>query len=88
MSKNVKVELNLPGLNELMKSAEMQSALRDAGNAVASAAGNEYACDVNTINWIAIANVYPDSAEAAHDNFKNNSLLKAVGAVGLSTSKR
>lgn len=87
MSKKVKVELNLPGLNELMKSAEIQSALRDAGNAVASAAGNEYACEVNIINWIAIANVYPNSASAAHDNFKNNSLLKAVSTVGLSTSK-
>lgn len=88
MSKKVEVELNLPGLNELMKSSEMQSALRDAGEAVARAAGDDYACDVNTINWIAIANVYPDSKEAAHENFKNNSLLKAIGSVGLSMSKR
>lgn len=88
MSKKVEVELNLPGLNELMKSGEIQSALSAAGNAVAQAAGNDYACRVDVINWIAIANVYPDSEEAASDNFKNNSLLKAVGTVGLPTSKR
>ena len=88
MSKKVEVELNLPGLNELMKSSEMQAALRDAGNSVARSAGSDYACDVDVINWIAIANVFPNSREAAHDNFKNNSLLKAVGSVGLSMSKR
>ena len=88
MSKKVEVELNLPGLNELMKSSEMQAALRDAGNSVARSAGSDYSCDVDVINWIAIANVFPNSREAAHDNFKNNSLLKAVGSVGLSMSKR
>ena len=87
MSK-VKIELNLPGLNELMKGSEIQSALQDAGNAVARAAGNDYACDVHVINWVAVANVYPDSQQAAHENFTNNSLLKAVGTVGLPMSKR
>ena len=85
---NVKIELNLPGLNELMKGNEIQSALRDAGNAVAQAAGGDYACDVDVINWIAIANVYPNSQSAARDNFKNNTLLKAVGSVGLPMSKK
>ena len=66
----------------------MQKALSDAGNAVARAAGNDYACDVDVINWIAIANVFPNSKDAAHENFKDNTLLKAVGAVGLPMSKR
>lgn len=83
----VEVELNLPGLNELMKGPEMKAALQEAGSAVARAAGGDYACDVDTLNWIAIANVYPNSKEAAHENFKSNSLLKAIGSVGLSTSK-
>ena len=87
MAKKVEVELNLTGLNELMKSSEMQSALQTAGNAVAQAAGKDYACQVDVINWIAIANVYPNSKEAAHENFESNSLLKAVGSVGLSTNK-
>lgn len=87
MSNKVKVELNLPGLNELMKGPEIQSALSAAGNAVIQSAGGDYACDVDVINWIAIANVYPDSKEAAHDNYKNNTLLKALGSTGLKMSK-
>lgn len=84
---DIRFELNLQGLNELMKSPEMQSVLLDAGHAVAGAAGSGYAAEVHTANYIAISNVYPDSREAAHDNFKNNSLLQAVGKVGLRTSK-
>ena len=88
MNKKVEIELNLQGLNELMKSPEMQSALNSAGNAVAQAAGGDYACQVDVINWVAIANVYPNSEKAAHENYTSNSLLKAVGSVGLPTSKR
>mgnify|MGYP006896794247 CR=1 FL=1 len=40
---DVKFELNLQGLNELMKSPEMQSALDDAGAQVAMIAGSDYA---------------------------------------------
>ena len=87
MAKNVKFELNLPGLNELMKSTEMQSTILEAGKAVASSAGADYAAEVHTANWIAISNVYPNSRSAAHENFEQNTLLKAVGSVGLRTSK-
>ena len=38
---DVKFELNLAGLNELMKSSEMQNALLEAGQAVARNAGSE-----------------------------------------------
>lgn len=82
MSK-VQIELNLQGINEMMKSEEIQAHLQAAGNAVANAAGVGYAAQTSTIRWVAITNVYPDTKEAAHDNFKNNSLLKAVGSVGL-----
>lgn len=87
MANDVKFKLNLAGLNELMKSAEMQSALLEAGNAVASSAGSEYAAEVHVANWIAISNVYPNSQQAAHENFKDNTLLKALGSVGLSQTK-
>lgn len=88
MAKDVKFKLNLPGLNELMKSSEMQSALLDAGRAVAGSAGSDYAAEVHTANWIAISNVYPDSKKAANDNFRHNTLLKALGSVGLSMGKK
>ena len=84
---DVKFVLNLPGLNELMKSPEMQDALLEAGRAVAGSAGSDYAAEVHTANWIAISNVYPDSKRAAHENFKKNTLLKALGSVGLPMRK-
>lgn len=87
MSK-VKIELNLPGLNELMKGKEIQSVLKEAGEAVAQSAGSDYASSVDVINWIAIANVYPNSQRAASENFRDNTLLKAVGSVGLPMSKK
>ena len=87
MANDVKFKLNLEGLNELMKSSEMQSALLEAGKAVASAAGEDYAAEVHVANWIAISNVYPESRKAAHENYEDNTLLKAVGSVGLRQSK-
>ena len=79
--------LNLQGLNELMKSDEMVSVLEECGRAVAEAAGDDYASSVHQANFVAIANVYPDSKRAANENFHENTLLKAVGSVGLSTQK-
>lgn len=87
MANRVKFKLNLPGLNELMKSPEMQDALLEAGQAVAQSAGSDYAAEVHTASWIAISNVYPDSKQAAHENFKDNTLLKAIGSVGLKQTK-
>lgn len=74
-------KLNLAGLNELMKSAEMQSVLEDAGQRVASAPGGSYGSRVHTASFVAICNVYPEDANAAKDNAKNNTLLKALGSV-------
>lgn len=84
---NVKFKLNLPGLRELMKSSEMQSALLEAGQSVASSAGDEYAAQVHTADYMAISNVYPNSKKAAHENFKDNTLLKAAQSSGLRMSK-
>lgn len=83
----VKFELNLQGLNELMKSDEMVSVLEKCGRAVAEAAGADYASGVHQADFVAIANVYPDSKRAANENYHENTLLKAVGSVGLSTHK-
>lgn len=87
MAKKVKFELNLQGLNELMKSAPMQAALQEAGDAVAQAAGDGFAARTDVINYVAITNVYADTNEAKKKNLEDNALLKGVGAVGLPTSK-
>ena len=84
---DVEFELNLSGLQEIMKSGEMQSALSEAGAAVAQAAGGDYEYRVHTASFASLCNVYPDSKEAAKENYETNSLLKAAGAVGLPMSK-
>lgn len=87
MGKNVKIELNLAGINELMKSAEIEGALLQAGQAVANAAGDGYEAEVHQADYVAISNVYPATKEAAKENYKENTLLKAVGSVGLPMHK-
>lgn len=84
---DVKFELNLKGLNELMKSSEMESALLEAGEAVASAAGADYGASVHQASFVAICNVYPNSEEAARENYEQNTIEKAVGMVGLERTK-
>lgn len=77
-------KLNLPGLNELMKSQEMQAHLHEAGEVVARAAGSDYDHKTYTLNYVAVENIFPASKNAAHENFTHNTLLKALGSVGLS----
>ena len=86
MSK-VKIELNLEGINEMMKSGPIQGAVLEAGQAVAAAAGEGYAAEVHQANWVAISNVYAETPEAKRDNLRNNTLLKALGSTGLPMSK-
>lgn len=79
---NLKFELNLPGLNELMKSPEMQQILDAAALKIADAAGEGYAIEAaHPIRFVSIASVLPGDFETALDNSKNNTLLKAVGRV-------
>lgn len=84
---DVKFELNLPGLNELMKSPEMQAVLDEAGERVRQAAGDGYATSSRTGRFIGFCNIYPDDSKAAKDNSANNTLLKALSATGLRMSK-
>lgn len=87
MANQVKFKLNLPGLNELMKSAEMQAALSEAGAEVAAIAGEGYAHDTHVANFVAIENVYTATGRAYGDNMKNNTLEKALRQAGLPTTK-
>lgn len=84
---DVKFKLNLPGLNALMKSSEVQSVLDAAGAKVAQSAGADYASSSNTGRYIGFCNVYPNSAKAAHENYKENTLLKSLSSSGLRMSK-
>ena len=83
MSRDVDFVLNLPGLNEIMKSGAMQSTLSEAGHAAAAVAGEGFDSEVGMGSFTAIGNVYPTDAESARKVFKENALIKACQAVGL-----
>ena len=64
MSKDVEFELNLAGLNELMKSPEMQAHLETASARVAELAGNGFGHRVGVASFTAIGNVFAENKEA------------------------
>lgn len=80
MAKKVEFELNLPGLNQLMKSAEMQKVLDHKAQAVQSVAGEGFNHQTYPINWIAVTSIYPETQKAKKDNLRDNTLLKALSA--------
>lgn len=80
----VKFKLDLSGLNQLMKSSEMQAVLNSAANQIAAAAGDGYEVETaHAISFIGIAAVHATTIEAKKDNSENNTLLKAAGGVKL-----
>lgn len=81
-------KLNLPGLNELMKGGEMQGILQTAASAVQSTAAGmasdssaEYTSDVVVVNFVAIGRVHAGNGAALRENYKNNTLNKALNSV-------
>jgi hypothetical protein len=78
----VKFKLNLPGLNELMKSAAMQGILNSAAASIAASAGDGYEIEAaHNINFIGIASVKAATRAARKDCSENKTLLKAAGGV-------
>lgn len=87
MSKDIKFQINLKGLNELMKSQEVQAVLDEAGERVAQIAGDGYEASGKTGHYIGFSNVKPVDKKAEKDNYENNTLIKALGSSGLSMKK-
>ena len=91
MAKKAEFELNLPGLNELMKSGEMRSQIEAAANEVAHHAGDGVTVEVDEIwdgKYVVGARVVAESEEADAANKAKNTLLKAVGSAGLPMVKK
>ena len=78
MAKGVYVKLNKDGVSELLKSGEIAATVTQYAQAVASRAGDGYDYQVFVGNRRCYANVFPATAEAAKDHYKNNSLVKAI----------
>ena len=72
-----KFVLNRKGVRELLKSPEMATAVREAGERVEKNAGSGYSLNVQTKNR-AVCRVYAYTKDAVRDNYKNNTLLKAL----------
>lgn len=91
MAKKVEFKLNIEGLRELMKSPEMGAVISEATNVVLNAAvgmgADGYSSLVKTADYVTLGKVFPTDAEAAKDNYENNTLLKALGSSGLSMRK-
>ena len=83
----VDFELNIAGLNALMKSDGMKAHLDKAGAKVQQQAGYGYDHRVVEATYEAIGQVYPHSGRAGKDNSENNTLLKALQSAGLPMSK-
>lgn len=79
MSKKVEVELNSAGIQELLKSAEIESVCKEYADKVANRAGDGYEVNTQVGKTRVNAMVYADSFAARKDNLKNNTLLKALG---------
>lgn len=80
----VKFKLDLAGLNQLMKSGEMQAVLNSAANQIAAAAGDGFEVErAHPISFVGIAAVHAETPAARRDNSENNTLLKAAGSVRL-----
>lgn len=84
MSK-VKFKLNLKGLNEVMKSPELQSLMQESGERIRNAAasmsnGGQFETQTKPIRWIAVTDVRVKDKKAMKAVLEDNVLNKALNA--------
>ena len=75
-----KFELNKAGVRELLQSSAMRNIITSAAAQKAQQAGAGYESIVQVGKKRVYAKIYPASAEAAKDNFGNNTLEKVIRA--------
>ena len=76
------LELEGAGIEQLLKSEEMQKALTNTAEQIRDRAGEGYevgAAEEKVLSTRAIATVYARTRAAKQDNLENNTLLKAAG---------
>lgn len=77
----LKFELNRKGVKELMQSSEMKKIVDDYAEAAAESLGSGYSSNSRIGKTRVVAEVTADTIKAKVDNSKNNTLLKALGAL-------
>lgn len=75
---DVRIVLNSKGIQELLKSPEITAAVEEVTKTIANNAGSGYGSNVQTGKRRAVGRVYTATAKAKRDNYKNNTLLKAL----------
>lgn len=75
----VKIELNSSGIRQLLKSEEMGQMLKQQAEQVRARCGSGYSTDLYQASSRVIAGVFAETAEAAKQNSRKNTLLKALG---------
>lgn len=78
MSNKFKFVLNKSGVRELLKSNEMQSILTEKASDIRMRCGDGYKQDIHIGKNRANAMVWAASYKAKRENYKNNTILKAV----------
>lgn len=79
MANNVEIELIDSGIQELLKSDEIKSYCEELANGVRDRAGDGFEVNTHVGKTRANAMVYADTKEAISRNYKENTLLKALG---------
>ncbi|WP_417106559.1 hypothetical protein [Hominenteromicrobium sp.] len=75
----MKIELNSSGIRQLLKSEEMGQMLKQQAEQVRARCGSGYSTDLYQASSRVIAGVFAETAEAAKQNSRENTLLKALG---------
>lgn len=75
---DVRIKLNSKGIQELLKSQEIQDAVRETCERIKNNAGSGYAANVQIGKKRAVGRVYTATKKAKSDNYKNNTLLKSL----------
>lgn len=76
---DVRIELDHNGIQSLLKSGEVEETLMKLGGDIANRAGDGYQSFPVNMPTRTIVRVSATTKDARRDNFKNNTLLKAVG---------
>lgn len=78
MSGKIRIQLNSAGVREMLRSTQMQSIVSEHAEEIAKRCGDGYGVSAyrgkNRVN----ASVGAETAEAAAENMRNNTILKAV----------
>ena len=82
MSKKVKIEMNKAGMNELLHSPGIESALMKAGQTVQSRAGDNFGAFAVRMPSRSIVRVSAVNREGVKENRDTNVLLKSLHGGG------